>query len=153
MITEPQFEKPPKVELTFDKKWPFKVAEDFTYYTFVPDCIYEIKIKQGFLTDFASVPRIPFIFSLFGDAHGTRAAAVIHDACYRYKLFSRKESDDIFLEAMKVAGASWWRRRIMHAAVRVFGGLFGGFGGDEDPLAQRDKVNCDKLKVTVKSST
>jgi hypothetical protein len=139
------FVTPVRVVLTQDKKWPYMVDGGFEYHTKIKKQCWSIKIDHGFLTDFASVPRIPFVFSMFGDLHGTRGAAVIHDACYRHALFSRKESDDIFLEAMLVSGASRWKARIMYYAVRVFGGILGGYDSKEDPLAHRGKIDCRKI--------
>ena len=40
-----------------------------------------ITVPTGFFTDFASVPRMPFVFLLFGDV--AHEAAVIHDYLYR----------------------------------------------------------------------
>ena len=84
-----------------------------------------ITVPMGFLTDFASVPRMPFVFLLFGDV--AHEAAVIHDYLYNAHWLSRREADGVLLEALEAAGVSWWRRWPMWAAVRVFGGAF--FGG------------------------
>lgn len=79
----------------------------------------EIVVPTGFKTDFASVPRIPFAYLLAGDT--AHAAAVIHDFLYRTKKVPRRIADAVFLEAMATSGVPWWRRRIMHLAVRTFG--------------------------------
>lgn len=78
-----------------------------------------IVVPEGFTTDFASVPRLPIAYALFGDiAH---APAVIHDYLYSETDRDRAECDAIFLEAMQVAGISWWKRRAMWLAVRAAG--------------------------------
>ena len=48
-------------------------------------------------------------------------AAVIHDFMYYDQSRSRREADDIFLEAMEVLEVGWVKRRVMHLAVRTFG--------------------------------
>ena len=101
-----------------------------------------INIRAGFVTDFASVPW-PF-WSFIRPWGNWGKAAVVHDWLYqkqeRYKKglaygtgprdvpitlspVSRKEADDIFLEAMIVLGVAPWRRRLMYWGVRAFGWL------------------------------
>jgi hypothetical protein len=58
-----------------------------------------IAVPEGFVTDFASIPRP--LRSLVGDAAGPWApAAVIHDWLYRTGLVSRDEADAVFHEAL-----------------------------------------------------
>lgn len=78
-----------------------------------------IVVPVGFDTDFASVPRLPFMFWFFGDrAH---AAAVIHDYLYRLRDRSRAEADAIFLEAMEASGIGFFSRMAMYYGVRAGG--------------------------------
>ena len=80
-----------------------------------------IIVPKGFKTDFASVPRLPVIYSLAGDrAH---APAVVHDFCYRYKLFKRELCDKIFLEAMEDIKLNFFIREMMYLGVRLGGGF------------------------------
>ena len=74
---------------------------------------------ENFITDLASVPRLPIVFMLTGGA--ATKEAVIHDFLYRTKHCSRKQADAIFHEAMTLNGESWWRRKLMWAGVRLFG--------------------------------
>jgi hypothetical protein len=46
---------------------------------------------------------------------------VLHDDLYA-KRAERSFADRVFLEAMEAEGVPWWRRRLMYAAVRAFGG-------------------------------
>lgn len=70
----------------------------------------------GFVTDLASVPRLPFVFWLFGgDAD---EPATIHDYLYT-GVVDRADADAVFAEACEVAGVAAWPR---WAAVRLFGG-------------------------------
>ncbi len=80
-------------------------------------------VPIGFITDFASVPRLPFAFLFAGDT--AHEAAVIHDYLYQFALTDKKTADAVFLEAMEETEVPWWRRRLMHAAVESFGR--GGF--------------------------
>jgi hypothetical protein len=78
-----------------------------------------IEVPAGFITDFATVPRVPVAYLLF-DGYGDRAA-VIHDFLYRTGTFSRTICDRVFYEALLSDGVSRWRASMMYAAVRVFG--------------------------------
>ena len=76
-------------------------------------------VSEGFVTDFASVPRIPVVYLLMNDVG--QPAAVIHDYLYRFHPCTRAEADAVLEEALKVLGVSWWRRKSMWAAVRLAG--------------------------------
>jgi hypothetical protein len=86
---------------------------------FESDEIGHVVVPSGFETDFASVPRIPVAYFVAGDT--ARYAAVVHDYLYSERTVSREVADGVFLEAMKTSGVSWWRRALMHRAVRMFG--------------------------------
>jgi hypothetical protein len=75
-----------------------------------------IEVPTGFETDFASVPRVPIIYSLFGDrAH---RESVLHDYLFRsdsVPVVSFKEANEVFYEAMAVRKKAgyvkypmWW---------------------------------------------
>ena len=83
-----------------------------------------IAVPRGFVTDYASVPRIPFAFWLFGGK--ARKAAVVHDFLYRQGAaldppVTRAQADAVFREAAEASGQPGWRRAAMWAAVRAFG--------------------------------
>ena len=92
-----------------------------------------ITVPAGFIHDFASVPRLPVIYSLFGN-EGHRAA-VVHDWLYQTKqhpdaeavgtsvTLTRKQADDVFKEALHCCVPSW-KAAAMYAAVRAAGGLY-----------------------------
>ena len=69
------------------------------------DIVGRIVVPAGFCTDFASVPRVPFIYELFGDrAHHE---SVIHDYLYRIDSIPEatySQANDVFFEAMEVRG-------------------------------------------------
>ncbi len=103
------------VECINDDKW--RLDESLIYES---DIAGTIKIPAGFETDFASVPRLPFIYMFFGsEAH---KAAVVHDYLYRYAVVERSVADKVFREAMSVSGVGW-KRIPMFYGVRLFGGL------------------------------
>ena len=61
-----------------------------------------IVVPSGFVTDFASVPRLPVAYWLYGSK--ANAPALVHDYLYREGHPGRKEADRIFLEALKEYG-------------------------------------------------
>jgi len=81
-----------------------------------------IEVPAGFETDFASVPRVPIAYTLFGDrAH---REAVIHDYLYRIDSVPQAtfgQANDVFLEAMKCRGKSWFVRTMMYLGVCLGG--------------------------------
>jgi hypothetical protein len=81
-----------------------------------------IIVPKGFETDFASVPRVPIFFTLFGDrAH---REAVLHDYLYRTDAvpeLDRSQVDRVFLEAMTERGKGFFVRWAMYAGVRLGG--------------------------------
>lgn len=80
-----------------------------------------VTVPAGFVTDFASVPRLPVAYLLAGGA--ADQAAVVHDYLYHHhEICSRGDADAVFDEAMGVTGQPWWRRKMMWAGVRLFGG-------------------------------
>ena len=97
----------------------FEVPVDFEYHVGAEDSDDVIKIPKGFICDGASIPKI--FWGIIGSPMGRYApAAIIHDFLYRNQPRSRKESDEIFYEAMQVLGVPFWKRWIMYHAVRLF---------------------------------
>jgi hypothetical protein len=78
-----------------------------------------VVVPMGFITDFASVPRIIGAWLLYG-GKGKRAS-VLHDWLYSSKLVSRSISDAVFEEALKASGYASWEVSGMYAGVRVGG--------------------------------
>jgi hypothetical protein len=79
-----------------------------------------ITVPIGFITDFASVPRIPIAHLLA--ANCGHEAAVLHDFLYTTHQVTRKQADDIFAEALAAGGEPAWRRGLMWLGVRIGGG-------------------------------
>ena len=78
-----------------------------------------IAVPAGFVTDFASVPRLPLAYLIAGDT--AHAAAVVHDYLYETGTGTKADADRVFLEAMEAIGEDRWRRTLMYWAVRIFG--------------------------------
>ena len=85
-----------------------------------------IIVPQGFFSDGLSIPRA--FWSLVGPSTGRGfAAGLPHDLLYTqegsamYPHLTRKDADDIFLEALYHLGVSWPKRHAMHLAVRSAG--------------------------------
>ena len=84
---------------------------------------YLIRVPPGFVTDFASVPRLPLIFFLFGGIG--EISATVHDWLYYTGEFPREVCDKIFRELLDhVDRAGAFRANGMYAGVRVGGSKF-----------------------------
>lgn len=82
---------------------------------------YLIRVPPGFRTDFASVPRIPIAFFLFGGIGDY--AATCHDWLYTTREYPREICDAIFREILlHVDKTSAFRANSMHLGVRLGGG-------------------------------
>jgi hypothetical protein len=105
-----------------------RLKDDDTIWVILSPLIYEsdivgrIEVPTGFHTDFASVPRIPIAYRLYGDrAH---RESVLHDYLYRSDATptaSYSDANLVFLEAMEVRGKPWYVRWAMYMGV-VAGG-------------------------------
>lgn len=102
-----------------------RVEREFEYHVGTKKGKEVICVPKGFKTDFAS---IPFPASILIPKDGDHnQAAVLHDYLYSLcgklpsKFYARAECDTIFLQAMKVLSVSWWKRKTMYRAVRMFG--------------------------------
>lgn len=106
------------------------VRSPLPYHVGAEDSDVVVTVPAGFVTDFASIPRLFWRF----EAPAGRAlkASVVHDFLYdrqgvvetapcRLERFSRAECDGVFLEAMGVVGVPRWKALILWAAVRAFG--------------------------------
>lgn len=80
-----------------------------------------IRAPAGLETDLGSKPRLTWW--LIGHPLDEGAQAyVIHDELMRHpRGRSRRRCDQIFLEALKALGVSWWKRSLMYCGVRVGG--------------------------------
>jgi len=129
------------VELVTPHRNLWELTAPFSYYTKVPVRLREqlmeqlprcsrfmeiveeriwLHVPKGFITDFATIPRIFWkILPPYDPRYGK--AAVIHDFLYYTGIGDRRWADDEFLECMKILGAHWPMRTTMYWAVRIFG--------------------------------
>jgi len=109
----PEFIKIPA--LIIGRKGQWELVHELEYESDL--LIKPITVPQGFETDLASIPRV---FTPLIPKNGRhRAPAIVHDWLCRNKVTSKKITDQIFLEAMKVSGVPKLRRYAMYWAVRV----------------------------------
>ena len=96
----------------------FELVDDYVYQ--IEE--YSIRVTKGFVTDYASIPRIfrPIVLP-YGKHSG---ASVVHDYLYSKGCnlnIERKKADKIFLEILKEEGVNSILARLMYIAVRIFG--------------------------------
>jgi hypothetical protein len=117
-MVKAMFLSPLQVEQIDDKNW--RVLTPLRFYSVELGRM--VIVPAGFVTDFASVPRMPFIFWFTGGT--AEAPAVLHDWLYRNgaESVTRSQADTVFKEAMD-SREYYWRIRTwaMWAGVRVGG--------------------------------
>jgi hypothetical protein len=108
----------------------WELLQDFTAFIHTEDQTFEVIIRKGFLTDFASVPRLPFAYLLYGGIGNY--AAVLHDGLYSASSLvticdfdtemrfhpDREFCDEAFLAGLEARGISSWKAKPMYWAVR-----------------------------------
>lgn len=110
---------------------------------FVSDLIGPGEVPEGFVTDLASVPRLPVAFFLAGGlAH---AAAVVHDWLYTTHSTDRATADAVFREAAQACGVSPWRAWVMWVGVRAGGGASWAADGPEQAPAVAIQIQQEGL--------
>ncbi len=99
------------------KYWVLK--EPLTYQH--PETREIVEIPRGFVTDFASVPRL--FWTVFPPCGKYTSSAVLHDYLYWNQSFKcdRKCADDILLLAMKEANVDELTSNVIYTAVRLGG--------------------------------
>jgi hypothetical protein len=112
------FVTPLIVEAIGEGRW--RLHEGFIYVIGDYKTGTQLVIPAGFDTDFASIPRV--FWNVLPPYGKYGKAAVVHDYLYREQPGTRKDADDVFLEAMGVLGVSKETKNIMYSAVRAFGG-------------------------------
>lgn len=114
MTKKAAFLSPLEVEAITDSRW--RLLAPLIYDSAL---IGIVTAPKSFITDFASVPRVPFIFDVLGDiAH---RSAVIHDYLYSTGQVNRYVADKVLLEAMKLDGIPLWKRYQIFIGVRIGG--------------------------------
>jgi hypothetical protein len=85
-----------------------------------------ITLPTGMVSDGLSIPR--WAWAIIGPGTGRAfMAGLLHDYLYskasdeKWSHITRKQADDLFLEAQYHLGIPWPKRHAMHAAVRLAG--------------------------------
>ena len=102
-----------------DGRGTWRLTAPLVYHS---DIVGTVMVPQGFMTDFASVPRwIPVASALLLDT--ASEAAVVHDWLYQapHPISSRSEADAVLKEAAITSGVSRWVAWALWAGVRVGG--------------------------------
>jgi len=104
-------------EATASTAWFFLVLEEFTA-SWKDIVVLVLKESE---TDLASIPQ--FAQSIIPLVGNHLQAAIVHDFCYRNKVgISKEDADNMFYDAMRSLGVSWWKAKVMYQAVHLFGG-------------------------------
>ena len=96
----------------------FELFSDYVYKTKE----YLIKVPKGFVTDYASIPKLFRTVVLPYGKHS--GVSVVHDWLYSSNCnldVSREKADKIFLEILKEEKVNFLLRIVMYIAVRKFG--------------------------------
>jgi hypothetical protein len=98
--------------------------------------VIEVIVPQHFVTDFCSVPRIPFAYLLYGGI--ANRAGVLHDALYsewtaivardlytrEVFVITREWADKVLHAAVIACGAPAWKAKPMYWGVRLKGAQY-----------------------------
>ena len=110
----------------------YVLEEDMLYHS---DIAGNIKVPAGFQTDLASVPRIPQLYSVWGNrAH---REATLHDYLYCIDCIpsvDKSTADKVFFESMTARNKQWWIKYPMFWGVCLFGKKFFHRRKVADPL-------------------
>lgn len=118
-----------------DKRWQLEAPLVY----FSDSLLRAFHVPTGFITDFASVPRLPLAYLLAGGK--ANAAAVIHDWLYSTHKVDRKTADAVFREAIVAEGYSRFTAWLMWSGVRL-----GGWAAWDKPnLKQPDHIDLPEL--------
>lgn len=95
----------------------------------------DVTVTPPFRTDLASVPRFAWLL-IPRDDKNIVEPAVFHDWLYAHcglvklpskapytftPILTRQQCDRLLSDAMKLAGAPWWKRHVVYLAVRLGG--------------------------------
>lgn len=115
------FTKPLKIELIDGRFW--RLLDTFEYYFFEGDKKHVIKVPEGYVTDFASIPRI--FHSVLEPRDLFNKASVVHDFlcdtngyCGKY---NKEQVDKIYLDAQLVLGINPTKANIFYKFASWFG--------------------------------
>jgi hypothetical protein len=109
---------PPPAIMPFADNKSFMLLDDLQYRIGQTDI--EIIVPRGFVTDFASVPRMLWSFGLSPNGRFSKAA-VVHDYLYWAQGCTREQADNLMMIAMKESGVGGVHAKLLHWGVRLGG--------------------------------
>lgn len=98
-----------------DGNWMLAMPVDYT----IGSSNLGIRVPQGFVTDFASVPR--FLWSALPPQDQYMLPAVIHDYLYWEQPCTKEQADNLLAIAMMEQKVDRWKQRAVYSAVAHFG--------------------------------
>jgi hypothetical protein len=121
------------VDGSADRRGSWQLQRRLTYRSAIAGRTFAV--PRGFVTDLASVPRVPVAFLFAGDC--AHAAAVVHDWLYTVHPdgMTRADCDAVFREAAAVCGEPAWRCWLMWLGVRAGGAGPWDAAGQVQPIA------------------
>lgn len=127
------------------------MLQEFTYHIGTENNNNIIVASKGFVTDFASVPRLFWMVIPKWGRYGN--AAVIHDWLYwnQSEKIDRKKADSILLEAMTVLNVSKWRKTIIYRTVKLFGWIAWNRNKREKYNGYERVIDTAEIKATMPS--
>ena len=116
----------PTYDVIFHDMVCIKPYQNYRYQTCKPFTVtidhFILKVPEDFDTDLASIPQWLWMFIAPGRSDFI-APAILHDYLYScHSGFTRKEVDNVFLNALIRNGVSKFRAYQMYYTVRLFGG-------------------------------
>jgi hypothetical protein len=112
-----QFTEPCRVEIVGPML--FELVKPFAYHIGTYPSNKVIIVPEGFITDFASIPRV--FWPILSPLDEYAKAAVLHDFMYVMAPYERLRCEEIFLEAMTVLKVPEWKKMAVYRAVYLFG--------------------------------
>lgn len=122
-----------------DGRGTWELLNIFAYKSDVADTTFVV--PKGFITDFASVPRVPVAFWLTGET--AQKPAVIHDWLYTSHEVARSVADAVFREACLLTGMPAWRAWMMWLGVRAGGKAWDESGQRQTPHVVEELVEAE----------
>jgi len=98
-----------------------KLLSDFYY---IDEVVGFIKVPKGFITDFATIPKIVPRWIINRDSPAIREASVVHDYLYSGKCtlsLARYAADAVLYRAMLELRAPYILAKIVYFSARLFG--------------------------------
>lgn len=118
-IGSKKFGTPPKVSKFFDRA--YYLLEDIEWTPDIPiNGISKVVVPKGFVTDFASVPRI--FWPILPPDDEYLLPAIVHDWLYWDQSLSKEQADGIMKAAMEELKLASWKITAVYQAVSIFGG-------------------------------